>query len=182
MNMCNCIFNHLQFRFATCLDTVMIFLGLLCAIIHGAALPMLFFVFGDLINNFSFYSISASVINLVENYTDVSCDSTFNVTIGNNFFSDATITSVVSEAFNYTNFECTSVDNFTAGINMLVYIIVGLAVAVFIIAFTQVATLQWAAERQVYSIRLGYYKSVIRQNIAWFDENPAGELANRLSE
>ena len=161
---------------------ILITLGLVCAAVHGAALPMLFFVFGDLINMFTFYAISSGISEAVTNYTDVDCNSIFNVTLGESSFSDLTITSVAKESFNYTNFECILADELTGGINMLVYIIVGLAVAVFAIAFTQVATLQWAAERQVHTIRLRYYTSVMRQNIAWFDENPAGELSNRLSE
>jgi len=143
---------------------------------------MLFFVFGDLINLFTFYAISSGISEAVSNYTDVDCNSVFNVTFEGIPLYDLTITSVAKESLNYTNFECILANELTGGINMLVYIIIGLAVVVFIIAFTQVATLQWAAERQVRAIRLKYYRSVMRQNIAWFDENSTGELSNRLSE
>ena len=41
---------------------------------------------------------------------------------------------------------------------------------------------QTACERQLYKIRLNYYRAILRQDIGWFDGNPSGELASRLSE
>ena len=57
-----------------------------------------------------------------------------------------------------------------------------ITVATFITAFFQISTMQLACERQVHKIRLAYYRSVLHQDIGWFDLNPSGELTSRLNE
>ena len=54
--------------------------------------------------------------------------------------------------------------------------------ATFILAFLQISTMQLACERQVYKIRLAYYRAVLHQDIGWFDLNASGELTSRLNE
>ena len=53
---------------------------------------------------------------------------------------------------------------------------------VFLASYIQVFFYQTACERQLYKIRLYYYRAILRQDIGWFDSNPSGELASRLSE
>ena len=57
-----------------------------------------------------------------------------------------------------------------------------ITVATFITAFFQISTMQLACERQVYKIRLAYYRAVLHQDIGWFDLNASGELTSRLNE
>uniref|UniRef100_A0A1X7TB27 ABC transmembrane type-1 domain-containing protein n=1 Tax=Amphimedon queenslandica TaxID=400682 RepID=A0A1X7TB27_AMPQE len=42
--------------------------------------------------------------------------------------------------------------------------------------------MQLACERQVYKIRLAYYRAVLHQDIGWFDLNASGELTSRLND
>ena len=56
-----------------------------------------------------------------------------------------------------------------------------IAAAVLIISYFQISFIQIACERQVKKIRLLFYKSVLRQNIGWFDTTASGELASRLN-
>lgn len=156
--------------------------GTLCAIAHGSALPLLFLFFGDLINNFLSEEISSLIAQNVSNLTgmEINCSSVFNVTFDSVTLVDATITSIQeSQQFNT---KCLLGSDFISNINTIVYIMVGIAVTVFIVAVVQVASYQLAAERQVHTIRLKYYRSIMRQDIAWFDDNRTGELVNRLSE
>lgn len=39
-----------------------------------------------------------------------------------------------------------------------------------------------SCERQVNKLRREFLKAILRQEIAWFDENQSGELTSRLSE
>jgi len=73
-------------------------------------------------------------------------------------------------------------DDFLQRINTQVYIFLGIAAGVFIVAGLQIMSYQLAAERQVYKIRLQLYQAILRQNIGWFDTNPSGELFSRLTE
>ena len=68
------------------------------------------------------------------------------------------------------------------GILWQIYIFLMITVAVFIVGYFQVTLMQLACERQVQKIRMLFYKSVLKQNVGWFDTNPGGELASRLNE
>lgn len=47
----------MQFRFATCKDTVMMVVGSLCALIHGAGAPLMLLVYGMVTNTFVAYEL-----------------------------------------------------------------------------------------------------------------------------
>ena len=162
-------------------------LGTACAILHGSALPLLMLFFGDLTNTFIFQQLSYGVAQNISqalgvDVSEISCETMFNVTIG-----DTVVTSITEtlRAINDTRLEdaeCVLGAEFIGTINTLVLTFLALAVGVFITSSMQVLTFQLAAERQTKKIRLSYYRAIMRQNIAWFDSNPTGELVNRLSE
>ena len=77
---------------------------------------------------------------------------------------------------------CTTNDEFISSINIYCYYFIGLAVAAILVGYYIEAVFQVTAERQIYKIRLAYYKSVLKQDIAWFDVNASGEVASRLVE
>lgn len=77
---------------------------------------------------------------------------------------------------------CTTDDEFINSINIYCYYFIGIAVAAILIGYYIEAVFQVTAERQIYKIRLAYYKSVMKQDIAWFDVNASGEVASRLVE
>lgn len=91
------------------------------------------------------------------------------------------------EAFNQQA-RCLSDDTFFNGLGGVdgifweLYIYVMISVATFVLAFLQISTMQLACERQIYKIRLAYYRAVLRQDIGWFDLNASGELTSRLNE
>uniref|UniRef100_A0A1X7UDM9 Uncharacterized protein n=2 Tax=Amphimedon queenslandica TaxID=400682 RepID=A0A1X7UDM9_AMPQE len=68
------------------------------------------------------------------------------------------------------------------GVFWQLYLYGMITVATFILAFLQISTMQLACERQVYKIRLAYYRAVLHQDIGWFDLNASGELTSRLNE
>lgn len=77
---------------------------------------------------------------------------------------------------------CLSNERFLAVINELMIYFGIIAAAVFIFGTVQVLTYQISSERQVHKMRLAYYKAILRQNIAWYDENASGAIASHLSE
>ncbi len=171
-------FPCVQFRFATCLDVIFMIVGTLAATVHGAALPLLMLFFGDLINNFVYEAISSNFqrnLSLTFNVSEASVDCS---TVFPPF--NTSINGLIELAS--PGARCILGDEFTSEINIIVFIFVGIAGAVWIAAYLQVGLLQASAERQVQRIRLSYYKAVLRQNIAWFDANPSGEVASRVSE
>lgn len=160
-------------------------LGTVAAIAHGTALPLLMLYFGDLTDNFINQEASSALARDISNVTGmaINCSSVFNFPVNNTFIiRDTDIMSILQFNSRLNNPKCLLGDTFFEAININVYIFLGIALGVLIGAMLEISTFQVAAERQVYKIRLKYYRSLVRQNIAWFDENPTGELVNRLSE
>lgn len=158
-------------------------IGFVCAVAHGAAFPLLMLLFGYLTENFIFHEVSTQLAQNVSSLTgiNVTCSSIFNYTIGNVTFVDTTIDMILKPPTSIYA-ECLLSEEFISVVNRNVYALVGVTVGVFLACTIQIATFQFAAERQVHKIRLRYYRAIMRQNIAWFDANPTGGLVSRLSE
>ncbi|CAH8573835.1 unnamed protein product [Heterobilharzia americana] len=57
-----------------------------------------------------------------------------------------------------------------------------LGAAMFVAAFLQDFCMNISASRQINRIRLLYFKSILRQDIPWFDEQSSGALISKLSQ
>lgn len=193
----------LQFRYASCLDWLLMLLGTVAAMLHGAAFPVAMNVFGDIANAFVQYDISRGIANtftvgcpslgssiLITNFSgivggdDYVCDTQHMfVDQITNAECNFTVASVQVVLFgNRADLSpCFDNGSFIDEINFQVYIFIGIAAAALLVATFQVWFYQTAAERQLHRIRLSFYRSMLRQDMAWFDANPAGELASRMS-
>ena len=156
-------------------------LGAIAATANGASFPLLWLFLGDFINTFTSQTITQMFfrnVSMLLNLTNVSCDtvltdpSTLNTTTVADFISMNTS----------GQFSCVTNDAFITSVNSIALAFVGIGLGAFLVAYIQISFMQTAAERQVYKIRLRYYRAVLRQNIAWFDANPTGEITTRLSE
>ncbi|KAJ7379512.1 ABC transporter B member 11 [Desmophyllum pertusum] len=127
------------FRFSDKLDVLLMVLGTISAIGHGAAVPLQFIIFGDLINSFIDFDKLKS----------------------------ANVTQPFDLEGQMTDFA-------------LYYVY--LAIGNMVVAYGQMALWQLTATRQVKKMRLAFFKSVLKQDIGWFDTTDPGELNNRLTE
>ena len=144
-------------------------IGAVAAIGVGVANPLSMLIVGDIINAFTFNALTNNVSLHLFNKT-VDCNNILLSSIIQNF----------STTENYIS--CMDNDGLIHIINLAIYKIIGIAVGVFVASYIQVFFYQMACERQLYKIRLYYYRAILRQDIGWFDSNPSGELASRLSE
>lgn len=161
--------------------------GVVAAMAHGMSLPVLMLFFGNLLDSFIYQGISSDFAQAVSNQTGVAinCSSVFNYTLGNFTYVNTNVTALLQSQLQSDSLggvECLLNDEFISEVNITVFIFVGIAVAVLIVSAIEICTFQFASERQVYRIRLYYYRAVMRQDIAWFDENPAGAFVSRLNE
>ena len=199
-----------QFSYATWLDLFLILLGSICAILHGAAFPISMNVFGDIANSFVSHDSSRNLVQfsvapcprfnassltrnspIINNFSSlvggnnvVNCSASFtytNPTLPLLTCEDFTLDEVLNEIFGSQTI-CLSNTLFIDEVNRSIFIFLGIAAGALLVAVAEVWFFQTAAERQVHRIRLRYYKAILRQDIAWFDSNPTGELASRLSK
>ena len=170
-------------------------IGSLLSMVHGSAFPVVTFITGRITDAF---------VNRVasQTFADPSTSVALQCLTSINFTDsvDAVVSTIANgtvncsaSAFNVSledllhscfsdNGRCLTNDDFLDNVNNLIYGFVAISFASLIAGFTQISFFQIACERQVKKIRLTYYRSVLRQNIGWFDANPSGELSSRLSE
>ena len=184
--------SHAQLRYATAFDWLLMLLGTLSAIAHGIAFPGGMLVYGDITNAFVNHAASLTLAN----DNSVSVSNTLLVDFANltggivdcsaSYFIEGLQTSLtLGEALVLifgSQARCLDDGAFISEVNTSVYIFLGIAGGAFLAGWVQVWLFQMAAERQVKKIRLTYYRSVLRQDIGWFDVNSSGELSNRLLE
>ena len=160
------------------------FVGLLAAVAHGAVLPASMLVFGNMINFFVFHNvsaiISANLTNSAPNTMPVNCTAVNDVI--ELFRNTSIVASGQSASIGSQAFSCLTAEGLYHEINLLVAAFVGLALGSMLLGFIQVSTFSLAAMMQTHRIRKRFYRSILRQNVAWFDENKAGELNSRLVE
>ena len=147
--------------------------GAIAAIAHGAVFPLLWLFLGNFITVFIAQTVTSTVLGRL-NQNNATCSTPIDV-IDN-------ITVTVGDLIRQNGSMCISGDAFINEVNNITFSFIGVGLAALIVAYVQIAFIQTAAERQVYKIRLKYYRAVLRQNIAWFDVNPTGEVSTRLSE
>lgn len=106
----------------------------------------------------------------------VDCDAQFNFEN-----TSTTLEDIISTCFGDGRV-CLGNSAFIDVIAIQCYIFTGIALAILILASIQSLCYEYVAARQIHFIRQNFYRSVLRQDIGWFDANPSGELSSRLSE
>uniref|UniRef100_F6WW86 Uncharacterized protein n=1 Tax=Ciona intestinalis TaxID=7719 RepID=F6WW86_CIOIN len=134
------------FRYAESFDWLLMFIGTLGAMVHGAAFPFMMTAF----YNFRVSLITVAVLTysfLNQNY--ICC-------------------LLLNRSFQYRSF------------NTSYYI--GIACAVIVCGYLQVGNWVLASTRQTRKIRILFFRSIMKQEIGWFDVHHMGELNTRMSD
>lgn len=177
------------FRFARSLDLLLIFLGTAASALVGAGMPFSFFIFGGAINSFVDNGKLANFLKDLD-------FSAYNLTMNDIMSQPEKLLAVLTNCttlptINGSAINCSTllgeIENFLSeGIldQMLVkvYYYIALAGIIFVAGYLQMGFWQHAAERQIATIRHRFLRSILSQNISWFDSNPTGELSSRLAD
>ena len=149
----------------------MIILGTVMAIAAGLALPGHMLLFGGIINQFVFHQVAEGILANPMNATSNMTHFCSNATSGQGIVSNV-------DPFVMNGPDSTLLKQI--GLYSLYY--VGMATGVLIATF--LATVFWniSAYRQTRRMRLAFYRSILRQEIGWFDVTEANELSTRLAE
>uniref|UniRef100_A0A9J8DET0 ATP-binding cassette sub-family B member 5 n=1 Tax=Cyprinus carpio carpio TaxID=630221 RepID=A0A9J8DET0_CYPCA len=144
------------FRYATCLEVLLMLIGLLCAAAHGIALPLMCVVFGQMTDSFV---LSGQKGNLTGNFT---------------------------ENFTFINSSTCLAGSPEIGIEDKMtehaYYFVAIGAAVLILGTFQVMLFLLTAAKQTKRIREKYFHAILHQQMSWFDMHQIGELNIRLTD
>ena len=147
------------FRFADTREKILIAVGILAAVVGGCSMPVMIILFGNLAD--AFVSDARS-----ENCLDQNGD--FNIALPSCQF-DAENVTTSKETF----YE--EITIFGQGASII-------GVVNLICSFVFVTCFNSAAESQVLRIRKIFLKSILRQDIGWYDVTQTGDFASRISD
>ncbi|XP_067300623.1 bile salt export pump [Pseudorasbora parva] len=154
------------FRFATWKEGLMMVVGSICSLVHGAASPLMLLVYGMMTNTFVEYELE------VQELTDP------NKACINN-----TITwlngSVVERPDNTTMYCGVDIEG---EMTKFAFYYVGIGVGVLILSYFQISLWVSAAARQIQRCRKMYFRKIMSMEIGWFDCTSVGELNTRISD
>jgi ATP-binding cassette subfamily B (MDR/TAP) protein 1 len=139
------------FRYGNSFDFTLMIIGGLVAIVTGMGMPFLSIIMGNMSQ--SFINMTA----LIEIHKSNNQSVTFDPSI-----------------LNYTT------DKFSDDVIDKVMWSVYMGIGLFLSALIQVTCFLVASENMMHRMRLAFFKSVLRQNIAWYDMNNSGTLATKL--
>ena len=160
------------------LDGLLIFVGILMAIASGFTLPGHMILLGKAIELFIAYDLSETILTnrstplaavLASMNTTGTDSSTF-------YFCEISSDVVRFLRANDSDAQLQS----DIGHLSIYYVVLG--VGAFITSFLATSLMNCTAYRQTKEMRLAFFRSILRQEISWFDVNPTAELNNRLSE
>uniref|UniRef100_S4RYT4 ABC transmembrane type-1 domain-containing protein n=1 Tax=Petromyzon marinus TaxID=7757 RepID=S4RYT4_PETMA len=152
------------FRFADRWDIFLMVVGTLSAVGHGVTYPILFMVFGDMTSSFvDFGKVDQ-------------CQGNFSC-IGNIL---ANVTFDLVSALSFASFPI--LFRIEDKMTEYAYSFMGGGAAVMVLGTVQVACWAAAGARQAHRVRRLLFRSILRQDAAWFDSSQAGELGNCLTD
>ncbi|XP_023045476.1 bile salt export pump [Piliocolobus tephrosceles] len=154
------------FRFSSSTDIWLMFVGSLCAFLHGIAQPGVLLIFGTMTDVFIDYDIELQELQIpgkaCVNNTIVWTNSSLNQTMTNG--TRCGLLNIESEMIKFASYYA------------------GIAVAVLITGYIQICFWVIAAARQIQKMRKFYFRRIMRMEIGWFDCNSVGELNTRFSD
>ncbi|XP_055758973.1 ATP-dependent translocase ABCB1-like [Salvelinus fontinalis] len=146
------------FRYATGCEVLLMIIGLLCAALHGIALPLMCVVFGQMTDSFV---QSGQQLNLTANFTVEEISALLNSTDG-----------------------CIQIPgvDIQALMTRHAYYFIGIGCAVFLLGTFQVMLFLLTATKQTKRIREKYFHAILHQQMSWFDTHQIGVLNVRLTD
>ncbi|XP_054978347.1 bile salt export pump isoform X1 [Sorex araneus] len=154
------------FRFSSTTDIWLMFVGSLCAFLHGLSHPGVLLIFGTMTDVFIEYEIELQELQIPGkaciNNTIVWINSSLSQNVTNG--TRCGLFDIENEMITFASYYA------------------GVAVAVLITGYMQICFWVIAAARQIHKMRKTYFRKIMRMEMGWFDCNSVGELNTRFSD
>ncbi|XP_058800345.1 ATP-dependent translocase ABCB1-like [Phymastichus coffea] len=150
------------FKYSTACEKCLMVLGTLTAIVTGVAIPTNIYIFGKLVGDMvkAQLAIIGGNVSLAENITIPDGLAAENTSAATNTSTDFIMDAVTKFA----------IGNCIIGSILLAFSYIGIML------------FNYTALKQSFRVRTMYLRSVLHQDIAWYDVSKSGEVASRLTE
>ncbi|OWF55459.1 Multidrug resistance protein 1 [Mizuhopecten yessoensis] len=171
------------FRFSDCWDRLLMIIGSIGAMAHGAGMPAMIIVFGTMTDSFVDVGKYTAILEVIADFltnvglTQAACIanpsllSPYITDIGTNY--STVDTSIIQKQID---------TDFLEQMRTFSLYYVGIGCGVILLGYAQVTFWSLAAERQSHRIRKRFFRNVMRQDMTWFDTHDSGQLNTRLSD
>ncbi|GAB5575717.1 bile salt export pump isoform X1 [Prionailurus iriomotensis] len=154
------------FRFSSTTDIWLMFVGSVCAFLHGLSHPVLLLIFGTMTDIFIDYDTELQELKIpgkaCVNNTIVWINSSLNQNMTNG--TRCGLLDIESEMIKFASYYA------------------GIALSVLITGYIQICFWVIAAAHQTQNMRKISFRKIMRMEMGWFDCNSVGELNTRLSD
>ncbi|XP_061057418.1 bile salt export pump isoform X3 [Eubalaena glacialis] len=154
------------FRFSSKTDIWLMFVGSLCAFLHGVAYPGVLLIFGTMTDVSIEYDMELQELKI----PGKACVNNTIVWTNGSLYQNVT-----------NGTRCGFLDIESEMVKFASYY-AGIAVAVLVTGYIQICFWVIAAARQIQKMRKLYFRRIMRMEIGWFDCNSVGELNTRFSD
>ena len=153
----------LQYRYANLLDVLVMLQAAVFALVAGLCRSLLILLFGNIVNEFSEYTVAIELVNL--NYTS------------DYFCNISTETNLID--YTTSNDPADMLRNETA---IYTYYSFGLTLVLFLMKTLSRFLWSFSGSHQAKKMRLDYLKSILTRHVGWFDIYSSAELPTHLSQ
>lgn len=170
------------FRFADTFDRLLLGFGVLFSCVHGAIMPIMIIVFGNMADTFV---NNAQFTDFWNEYGKMITDAT-NIT-KEDLLADPNKIMKICKLSNQTEEVCEEimqsiVGDFNAKFNSYTLYYAMLGVVTIVISYIQLVCWNLSSYRQCQRIRVTFFRSILRQEVGWFDTHEVAELNTRLAD
>lgn len=147
-------------------------IGLLLAALHATAMPALMFVFGIAVDHFANHYHTGNYFNCLQedvyncNHNIIYCSNADNQT----------------NCCIHDQFECVSNTTLLHKLDLITLYCVIITIVVFCSGWTHATIFHFIGDRQMIEIRRRLFRSIILQDIGWFDVVETSEITSKMTE
>ncbi|XP_075465261.1 bile salt export pump-like isoform X1 [Ascaphus truei] len=153
------------FRFSSGTDIIMMVIGGMCALVHGAAQPLMLLIYGLMTDTFIAYDIETQAL---QDPNKKCLNGTISWRNGSEYLVD--------------NNTLSCGINIEKEMTQFAYYYIAIGIIVLVLSYFQISLWVGTAAHQIQIIRKEYFKKIMRLDIGWFDCNSVGELNTRISD
>jgi len=167
------------FRFATIGDVLLMIIGGLFALLEGAGPAIMALVFGGMTN---------TLVSAVQNgfspepAQQAAAGAQGDPVVANAGQEGVTVIPPLLLLQQDNTLPQLTASEFESRLSVFSLFYVAIGLTVYLASVIQITSWQTACERQTHRIRRAFFRSILRQELAWFDRNRAGELSAKFND